>query len=58
MSTLRGAFHSFVIQKSELFCVKWFDLDDVIEFLKNKDDRFVISDKIYDELVKLKKILG
>ena len=47
----------FTIQESELSCVKWFDLDEVIQLIEKNDERFILSDRIYGELLKLKKLI-
>ncbi len=37
----------FIIQKEELSCVKWYDISEVIEMIKNRDSITIKEDKLY-----------
>lgn len=46
----------FMIQKSELSEVKWFDIDEVIDMINNIDDSIVIKKERLSLFYKIKKI--
>ena len=46
----------FIIQKEELSEVKWFDIDNVIDMIKSKDDSIVFGEKTLGLFEKLKDI--
>lgn len=37
----------FILQKEELSCVKWYDISEVIEMIKNRDSITIKEDKLY-----------
>lgn len=48
----------FIIQEEEFSEVKWFDIDEVIEILKNNDERIAWSEErisLFEGLKKIKK---
>lgn len=47
----------FIIQEEELSEVKWFDIDEVIEMLKNNDERIAWSEERILLFEGLKKII-
>ena len=46
----------FIIQKEELSEVKWFNIDDVINMIKNKDESITLKENRLDLLASLKNI--
>ena len=47
----------FIIQKEELSEVKWFNIDDVIDMIKNKDESITLKENRLDLLASLKNIV-
>ena len=47
----------FIIQKEELSEVKWFDINEVIEMIKSKDEIVVFKDDILEFFYKLKALI-
>ncbi len=49
---------SFIIQKEELSEVKWFDLDDIIKMIEEKNETIVFSENRLPLFEELKEIMG
>ena len=47
----------FIIQKEELSEVKWFNIDDVIDMIKSKDNSITLKENRLDLLASLKNIV-
>lgn len=47
--------NDFIIQKSELSEVKWYDIDEVINMIVNNNENIIIPEKRLNLLLKLKK---
>ncbi len=46
--------NEFTLQEEELSCVKWFDIDEVIDKIKNKDNSIIIKEERLDLLESIK----